>query len=161
MHRTIPYVILALAAAAITACSDKKSPTSSSSSGAAAVKDPNGDYKLFSDPTITRHPEAGMVIGKGQLVEFKYDGSKGRGLSYQLYYVDANGSVHPDRISNFDDKGNGLFSSDIKVFNSNAHQRPGFLEVITVADSGLDANGKIAGKIVKLGMYDVRFEVAE
>jgi hypothetical protein len=143
----------------LTHCGDKKAD--SSAAAAPAVKDPDGFYALRSDASIKKHPDAGVTVGKGTLIEFHYDGSKGSGLDYQLYYVDQNGSVHPMSGSNFEDKGNGVFSREITVFNSSAHQRPGFMEVTTVAKSGLNDKGQITGKNVSLGMYAVRFEVSE
>lgn len=142
------------------ACSEKSS-SSSGSAQEAAIRDPDGVYKTRCDPSITKAPAENVLLGKGEVVEIQYDGSKGDGLDYQLFYVDTNGSVHPMSGSNFEKKGGGIYSRDIVIFNSSAHQRPGFMEITTVSDSGLDADGKIKGKVVSLGMFPVRFEVSE
>ena len=123
---------------------------------AAEIKDPSGFYKPFSDASITKAPEKDMKIGNGQLVSISYNGSKGGpSLFYQLSYVDPEGNVRPMTGGPFDDKGNGLFTRDIKVFTSDANGRPGFMEVTTVSGAGM------AGKIVKLGTYPVVFEISK
>ncbi len=137
----------------------KKSDTKEGGA-AVEIKDEAGFYKLRSDASITKHPADGVLLKSGNVIEFGYDGSKGSGLDYQLFYVDENGSVHPMSGSNFEDKGDGVFSRDITVFNSSAHKRPGFMEVTTVEESGM-VDGKITGKVVSLGMYAVTFEVTE
>jgi len=152
---------LTFTALALCLSSCSKEPASSTPTADAPIKDPNGYYKLVSDAAITKPPAANISIGKGQPVEIHYDGSKGDGLSYQLYYADESGSVHPMSGGTFIDKGAGVFSADIKVFNSSADKRPGFMEVITVSGAGINANGQITGKNVTLGMYPVRMEVTE
>ncbi len=150
------------AALLLAGCSKKNAaPSAAASSSAAAevkINDPDGDYKPFSDPAITQHPPENFTLGNNQPVEFHYDGSKGSGLSYQLFYISQNGSVHPIGGGTLDDQGGGVFRHDISVFNSSADQRPGFIEITTVAGSGLNDSGQITGKNVKLGMYPIRLE---
>lgn len=118
---------------------------------AGEIKDPNGYYKTFSDASITKPPAKDMKIGNGQLVSISYDGSKGGpSLFYQLSYIDPQGDVRPITGGPFDSKGTGLFTRDIKVYTSDANGRPGFMEITTVS----------SGKLVKLGMYSVVFEVS-
>lgn len=155
----LPVISLALAMT-LSHCSDKKS-TENKSANETAINDPDGVYALRSDASIKKHPDAGAVVGNGGLIEFEYDGSKGSGLDYQLYYADDNGSVHPIGGSNLEDKGDGKFSREITIFNSSAHLRPGFIEITTVDNSGLDDQGKIKGNNVSLGMYPIRLEVSE
>jgi hypothetical protein len=124
-------------------------------SNAGEIKDPNGYYKAFSDSSITKAPAKDMKIGNGQMVSISYDGSKGGpSLFYQLAYVDPAGDVRPMTGGPFDSKGNGVFTRDIKVFTSDANGRPGFMEISTVSGAGM------SGKIVKLGMYPVVFEIS-
>lgn len=154
--------ILPFAAVALAVClTNCKETSKGSTSQQTAIKDPSGSYTLRSDGSIKKHPETGAVVGNGKLIEFQYDGSKGPNLDYQLYYVDSNGSVHPIGGSNFESKGNGLFTREITVFNSSANLRPGFMEITTVSDSGLNDKGAITGKNVSLGMYAVTLEVSE
>lgn len=145
----------------ITSCSKKSSTAEGeAASSAVAIRDPDGYYNPRSDASITKRPADGFLIKSGNVIEFGYDGSKGDGLDYQLFYMDDSGSVHPMSGSNFENKGNGVFSRDITIFNSSAHLRPGFMEVTTVSGAGMK-DGKITGKTVSLGMYPVKFEVTE
>lgn len=149
----------------LTSCEKKAASgeaTTATTTQGTKINDPSGYYNLFSDPGVTSHPPEGFVVGKGKTVEIKYDGSQGGDiLSYQLSYVDNNGSVHPMGGGSFETKGDGLFSQEIIVFNSSAHNRPGFLEVTTVVGAGMQ-DGKVNyGKNIKLGMYPVKFEASE
>lgn len=146
------------------------STTSSQSSNPetkkAAVSDPNGDYKLFSDPSVTKYPEANVKFGNGQTLTFEYDGSKTDNdeyatLSYQLYYVQDNGGVIPMGGGNIEGKGSGAFTLSDKVFNSSAKNRQGFLELEGTYGTGVSESGQITGKNVKLGMYAVEFDIAD
>lgn len=148
----------------LTQCSDKPANATGSgpdSGGAGApVNDPSGFYTLRSDPSITVPPSKNVLIGNGKLLEVRYDGSKGDNLSYDLFYTDQNGSVHPMTGGFFKKTAEGVFVAEITVFNSNANQRAGFMELTTVTNSGLDSSGTITGKNTSLGMYPVTFEVA-
>lgn len=135
-----------------------------------AVKDPNGDYKLFSDPSVTKHPESGVKFGNGQVLSFEYDGSKTNNdayatLSYQLYYIDDKGSVHPIGGGNMEGEGGkGVFKTaeGDKVFNSSAKGKSGFFELQGTYGTGLSETGGIkAGTNVKLGMYSIKFDISE
>jgi hypothetical protein len=139
---------------------------SSSQSSDVAVVDPDGTYKYFSDPSITKAPEKNAKFGNGQTISVEYDGSKspdedGDILSYQLYYVQEDGKVQPMGGGTMEGKTSGTFSTSDMVFNSSANGRPGFIEITTVTDSGLSDSGQITGKNVVLGMYPITFEVAE
>lgn len=123
------------------------------------VNDPNGDYKLFSDSSVTKHPEADVKFGNGQVLSFEYDGSKTNNdtyatLSYQLYYIDDNGSVHPIGGGNMEGEGGkGTFKTaeGDKVFNSSAKGKSGFFEL----------QGTHGTTNVKLGMYPIKFDISE
>ncbi|MEP6956881.1 MAG: hypothetical protein ABI883_08645 [Chthoniobacterales bacterium] len=119
------------------------------------IKDPAGYYKVFTDPSITNGPATDMKIGNGQVVSITYDGSKGSGLFYQLAYIDPTGNVRPITGGPFDAKEKGVFSRDIKVFTSEANGLPGFMEVTTVSGVGM------AGKVVKIAVFPVVFEIAK
>lgn len=129
-----------------------------------AVNDPSGYYKLFSDPSVTKHPEDGTTFGNGQTLTFEYDGTKTNNdanatLSYQLFYIKDNGDVSPMGGGNIEGKGSGVFTLSDKVFNSSAKNRKGFLELQGTYDSNISDTGQITGKNVKLGMYSVMFDV--
>jgi hypothetical protein len=133
------------------------------------VNDPNGDYKLFSDPSITKHPDDGVKFGNGQTLSFEYDGSKTNNdpsatLSYQLYYVAENGSVQPMGGGNMEGEGGkGIFKTaeGDKVFNSLAKDRPGFFELQGTYGTSLSETEGIKGTNVKLGMYAIKFDIGE
>jgi len=139
---------------------------SPSASATPALVDPNGEYTLFSDPSVTLKPDTGVLFGNGQTLTFEYDGSKTNNdeyatLSYQLFYVQDDGMVQPMGGGNVEGKGKGTFTLSDSVFNSNAANRPGFLELTGTYDTGVDDSGQIKGSNVKLGMYSVTFDVAE
>lgn len=131
---------------------------------ATAVVDPAGEYKLFSDPAITRPPAPDLVFGKGQVLSVDYDGSKtgeGDSLFYRLYFVRPDGSVHQiaDRVFE-NGRTKGTFTTESHVFDSDANGRPGFVEIFVVTDAKLGTGGAAQmGKQVRLGMYPVKFEV--
>ena len=143
--------------------------TSQTQSQQTAIKDPNGDYKLFSDASVTKSPEAGVKFGNGQVLTFEYDGSKTDNdpdatLSYQLYYIAEDGSVQPMGGGNMEgDGGKGTFKTaeGDKVFNSSAKDRSGFFELQGTYGSGMSESGAITGKNVKLGMYSIKFDISE
>jgi hypothetical protein len=129
-----------------------------------ALVDPNGDYDLFSDASITKNPDNDVLFGNGQTLTWEYDGSKSENdpyatLSYQLYYIQDNGAVIPMTGGNVEGKGSGTFTLSDKVFQSNAKDRKGFLELIVTYDTSAAESGQISGKNVTLGMYSVKFDV--
>jgi hypothetical protein len=141
--------------------------SSKQSSKEVALVDPEGVYKLFSEPSVTKYPEAGAKFGNGQTLTFEYDGSKTGNdpdatLSYQLFYIMDNGKVAPMGGGNVEGKGGkGTFIMSNKVYDSAAKGRKGFLELQGTYDAGVSDSGQISGKNVKLGMYSVTFDVAE
>lgn len=147
------------------AASSSDTTSQTSETKKVAVVDPDGVYKLFSDPSVTKHPEDGVKFGNGQTLTFEYDGSKTNNdeyatLSYQLYYIQDDGKVQPMGGGNVEGKGKGTFTLSDKVFNSAAKDRQGFLELQGTYDTSY-SDGKITGKDAKLGMYSVNFDVSE
>lgn len=130
------------------------------------IVDPEGTYDFFSDPSVTKYPEKNAVFGNGQSLAFEYDGTKTdkdmtATLSYQLYYVQEDGKVQPLGGGNLSGLGAGPFSTSSKVFNSAASGASGFFELIATYDTKADENGQITGKNVPLGMYPIKFEIAQ
>lgn len=143
-----------------TSSSAQTSTQSSSLSSKVSVIDPNGEYKLFSDPSIVRKPQENLVFGNGQTITVEYDQSKGEvgsALFYKLYYVDKEGVVMQLTDSRFETKNGNVYSTSNKVFNSDADGMSGFLEIFIVPDAKL-ANGVASGSQLKLGMYSIKFE---
>jgi hypothetical protein len=125
-----------------------------------AIIDPNGEYKLFSDPSIVKQPEKNALFGNGQTITVEYDQSKGdagSALFYKLYYVDKKGEVLQLTDSRFETKNGNVYSTSNKVFNSDADGLNGFMEVFIVTDAEI-SGGTATGNTVKLGMYPIKFE---
>lgn len=141
--------------------SSEKTPTS----GGSAIKDPDGTYKYFSDASITKPPQKDAVFGNGQTISIEYDGSKSRegdSVFYQLFYVDKEGSVRPVTGGPFDGTTKGAFTTDSKVFTSEADGRPGFMEVSIVQNVKVGGGEQgITGTRVKLGVYPIKFDVSK
>lgn len=138
--------------------------TSSSTSGEIKINDPDGQFKYFSDPSITKQPEPNFVYGNGQTLSVDYDGSKseeGASLFFNLYYVSSNGNVIEITSDTFEGKTKGTFTNSNKVFTSSADGRPGFVEVTVVQNSHLNDDNTISGKNVTLGMYPIKIETSK
>lgn len=140
--------------------SSNTSSSAQQSSADAKLDDPDGVYKLYSDPSVSKYPEANVEFGNGQTLTFEYDGSKTNNdeyatLSYQLYYIQDDGKVQPMGGGNMEGRGKGTFTVSNSVFNSNAKDRSGFLELEGTYTSGT------SGTNVKLGMYAIKFDVSE
>lgn len=138
---------------------DTKSSTKESSAETKLV-DPSGDFNFFSDPSVTKYPEKNVKFGNGQTLTFEYDGSKTNNdeyatLSYQLFYIQDDGLVQPMGGGNVEGRGKGTFTLSNSVFNSNAKDRSGFLELQGTYTEGT------SGTNVKLGMYPIEFDVSE
>ncbi len=136
--------------------------TNNSQTSDQKIKDPNGDYKLFSDPSITKPPTKDEVLGGGKAISIEYDGSKskeGSSLFYTTYYVDNENEVRMITGSSFSGITQGTFTTSDKVFDSSADGRPGFLEVYIIKASAIDpaAGGSEAldSTPIKLGMYAI------
>lgn len=145
---------------------DASAPTTSQSSSA-KLNDPDGTYNFFSDPSVTKYPEKDAVFGNGQTLTFEYTGAKTDNdpkatLSYQLYYIQEDGKVQPMGGGNVvGEGGKGTFTLSDKVFNSSAKDRAGFLELQGTSGSGISESGQITGKNVTLGMYPIKFDIAD
>lgn len=129
------------------------------------IKDPNGDYKLFSDPSITKPPTKDEVLGGGKAISLEYDGSKskeGSSLFYKTYYVDKENEVHMITGSSFSGITKGTFTTSDKVFDSSADGRPGFLEVYIIKAAATDASAggpsALDSTPIKLGMYAIKLK---
>ncbi len=142
------------------ATSNTGSTATSQTATETKLDDPDGVYKVFSDPSVTKYPEKNVEFGNGQTLTFEYDGSKTNNdayakLSYQLYYIQDDGKVQPIGGGNMEGTGKGTFTVSNKVFNSSAKDRSGFLELEGTYTTGT------SGTNVKLGMYPIKFTISE
>lgn len=138
----------------------QNSNSTSESTSKVTVIDPDGEYKLFSDPSIIQKPAENLVFGNGQTITVEYDQSKGdagSALFYKLYYVDKKGVVFQLADSRFETRDGNVYSTSNKVFNSDADGLSGFLEVFIVPDANI-SGGVASGTQLKLGMYPIKFE---
>lgn len=111
--------------------------------------DPNGDYNLYSDPSIITPPADNIEIGGGKTLTVEYDKSKGNILGYELYFIQENGTVVPMGGAFFNNDSGNIFTQEITVFNSSALESGvGFIELDTTSDDLITS---------KLGMYMVKF----
>lgn len=162
------FVILSLAGCGPSATppptAGSGTPTATTS-GNPAIKDPTNFYAYYSDPSITKPPAKDALFGNGQVISIEYDGSKskeGDSLFYQLHYVDPQGEVRPATGGSFTGVTRGTFTTDSKVYTSEANGRPGFMEVTCVNNAKVVGGDKgVTGTSVKLGMYPIKFEVAQ
>lgn len=137
-------------------------PTAGVAPSSSNLKDPGGQCKPFSDPSITKGPPAGAVFGNGQTITIEYDGSKskeGDSVFYQLLYFNVQGSLLPIGGAPFTGQTKGTFTTDHKVFESNAAGRPGCMKVGIVQDVAMGSDG-FTGKQVELGTYPIKFEIS-
>jgi len=147
--------------------SSESSTSSSSQTSGVKIKDPDGFYKYFSDPSITKPPQKDAVFGNGQKISIEYDGSKstekeGDSVFYQLSYVDTEGNVRPVTGGPFEETTKGTFSTNSKVYTSQADGRPGSMEVSIVQNAKVVGGEQgVTGTHVKLGMYPIKFEVSK
>ena len=147
--------------------SSESSASSSSQTSDFTIKDPAGYYKYFSDASITKQPQKDAVFGNGQKISIEYDGSKstekeGDSVFYQLSYVDKEGNVRPVTGGPFDGITKSTFSTDSKVYTSEADGRPGFMEVSIVQNAKFVGGEQgVTGTHVKLGMYPIKFDVSK
>ena len=145
--------------------SSEPSSSSSSQTSGVTIKDADGFYKYFSDPSITKPPQKDALFGNGQTISIEYDGSKskeGDSVFYQLSYVDKEGNVRPATGGPFEGTTKGTFKTNSKVYTSDADGRPGFIEVSIVQNAKVVGGEQgITGKNVKLGMYPIKFDVSK
>jgi hypothetical protein len=165
--RGVVAAVLIVSSMVLAGCNkdDASSTSSSSQASGVTIKDPDGTYKYFSDPSITKQPQKDAVFGNGQTISIEYDGSKskeGDSVFYKLHYVDTEGSVRPVTGGPFEGQTKGTFSTNSKVYTSQADGRPGFMEVSIVQDAKVVGGEQgITGKNVKLGMYPIKFEISK
>lgn len=165
--------VVVIAGGAVLAMNMPKANTNSSSNGTTAISqpkevalvDPDGVYDYFSDPSMTKYPEKNAVFGNGQTLTFEYDGSKTNNdpyatLSYFPFYIQDDGTVVPLGGGNITGRGSGTFTVSNSVFNSDAKDRKGFLQIVGTYDTSVGENGA-TGQNVTLGMYPIVFDVAE
>ncbi|MCU1412380.1 MAG: hypothetical protein JWR04_3087 [Rhodoglobus sp.] len=149
-------------AAAPTGTTDGSSDGSSSGgtsteAGGCPVTD---GYELFSSDLVTSAPEPGAVYGDGSTLSFTLAMGAGYSPTLDLTYVSDDGTPIVMGGQNLLDNGDGTYSNNLNVFDSDADGRPGFASVVVVKDDTFEAPaGQETASQPILGVYCVTFAV--
>ncbi|PJJ62034.1 hypothetical protein [Compostimonas suwonensis] len=130
-----------------------------SDAGGGCAGGTSAGYELFSDPAMSVHPDDGAIFGDGTPLSFAYDAhdeSRAPSYSYDISYIQDDGSAVPLSGGIFFEQEGGVFSTTDSVFTSEADGRYGFFTVIMVQDVAFDGDSYDADT-VELGRYCVLF----
>jgi hypothetical protein len=117
-------------------------------------------YELFSSDLITSAPEPGAVYGDGSTLSFTLAMGAGYSPTLDLTYLNDAGTPVILGGQNLLDNGDGTYSNNLNVFDSDADGRPGFASVVVVKDDTFDAPaGQEGASQPILGVYCVTFAV--
>ena len=117
-------------------------------------------YELFSSDLITSAPEPGAVYGDGSTLSFTLAMGAGYSPTLDLTYLNDAGTPVILGGQNLLDNGDGTYSNNLNVFDSDADGRPGFASVVVVKDDSFDAPaGQEGASQPILGVYCVTFAV--
>ena len=117
-------------------------------------------YELFSSDLVTSAPEPGAVYGDGSTLSFTLAMGAGYSPTLDLTYVNDDGTPVIMGGQNLLDNGDGTYSNNLNVFDSDADGRPGFASVVVVKDNTFEAPaGQETASQPILGVYCVTFAV--
>ena len=117
-------------------------------------------YELFSSDLITSAPEPGAVYGDGSTLTFGLAMGTGYSPTLDLTYVSDDGTPIVMGGQNLTDNGDGTYSNNLNVFDSDADGRPGFASIVVVKDDTFEAPaGQETASQPILGVYCVTFAV--
>ena len=117
-------------------------------------------YELFSSDLITSAPEPGAVYGDGSTLSFTLAMGAGYYPTLDLTYVTDAGTPVILGSQNLVDNGDGTYSNNLNVFDSDADGRPGFASVVVVKDDTFEAPaGQETASQPILGTYCITFAV--
>lgn len=117
-------------------------------------------YELFSSDLVTSAPEPGAVYGDGSTLSFELSMGAGYSPTLDLTYVSEDGTPIVLGGQNLLDNGDGTYSNNLNVFDSDADGRPGFASVVVVKDDSFEAPaGQETASQPILGVYCVTFAV--
>ena len=117
-------------------------------------------YELFSSDLVTSAPETGAVYGDGSTLSFGLAMGTGYYPTLDLTYVSDDGTPIVLGSQNLLDNGDGTYSNNLNVFDSDADGRPGFASVVIVKDDSFEAPaGQETASQPILGVYCVTFAV--
>ena len=117
-------------------------------------------YELFSSDLVTSAPEPGAVYGDGSTLSFTLAMGAGYYPTLDLTYVNDAGTPVILGGQNLLDNGDGTYSNNLNVFDSDADGRPGFASIVVVKDDTFEAPaGQETASQPILGVYCVTFAV--
>jgi hypothetical protein len=138
---------------------DTADPDAASGDSAGGCPDIDG-YELFSSDLVTAAPEPGAVYGDGSTLSFTLAMGAGYSPTLDLSYVNDDGTPVILGSQNLLDNGDGTYSNNLSVFDSDADGRPGFASVVVVKDDTFEAPaGQETASQPILGVYCVTFAV--
>ena len=138
---------------------DTGADSGGSSDSAGGCPDIDG-YELFSSDLVTAAPEPGAVYGDGSTLSFTLAMGAGYYPTLDLTYVNDDGTPVILGGQNLLDNGDGTYSNNLSVFDSDADGRPGFASVVVVKDDTFEAPaGQETASQPILGVYCVTFAV--
>jgi hypothetical protein len=167
------YRIIVLAASALVLAGCASTPAQPDASGAEAGGGASGGsetsaggcpaidgYELFSSDLVTSAPEPGAVYGDGSTLSFTLAMGAGYYPTLDLTYVNDAGTPVILGGQNLLDNGDGTYSNNLNVFDSDADGRPGFASVVVVKDDTFEAPaGQETASQPILGVYCITFAV--
>ncbi|MBN9238093.1 MAG: hypothetical protein BGO97_00305 [Micrococcales bacterium 70-64] len=117
-------------------------------------------YELFSSDLVTAAPESGAVYGDGSTLSFTLAMGAGYSPTLDLTYLTDAGTPVILGSQNLLDNGDGTYSNNLNVFDSDADGRPGFASVTIVKDDTFEAPaGQEGASQPILGTYCITFAV--
>lgn len=169
LTRTAWFTVAAVSALLLAGCSAPAPAIEGGSSGSGGTG--SGDtsasgcpatdgYEEFSSDLITSAPESGAVYGDGSTITFGLAMGAGYNPTLDLTYLNADGTPVIIGGQNLLDNGDGTYSNNLNVFDSDADGRPGFASVVIVKDDTFEAPaGQETASQPILGVYCVTFAV--
>ena len=140
--------------------SDSGSDPAGGSQGSSGCPATDG-YDLFSSDLVTKAPESGAVYGDGSTLSFTLAMGTGYSPTLDLTYLNDDGTPVVLGGQNLLDQGDGVYSNNLNVFDSDANGRPGFASVVVVKDDTFEAPaGQEGASQPILGVYCITFAVA-
>lgn len=141
-------------------------PESNASSKPEDIRDMVGEFRPFSDASITKHPADGAEFGNGQILTFEYSGAQSNKdpnavIRYDLYYVTNDGAVVPLGGNQLDGQGSGVFTTPNSVYirQANTNGKDGFIR-LTVTRQTMRGGQVFRTYTKRLGVYPIKITAA-
>lgn len=166
LTRTAWITVLAATSLVLVGCASPAPSTDTGSADEGSTDTADGGcpatdgYEEFSSDLITSAPESGAVYGDGSTLTFGLAMGAGYYPTLDLTYVSDDGTPIVMGGQNLLDNGDGTYSNNLNVFDSDADGRPGFASVVIVKDDTFEAPaGQETASQPILGVYCITFAV--